>query len=234
MSLPVLAVMPAYRPDAHLAERAAALRAVGFAGVVAVDDGSPAEFRAHFDALAAVDGCTVIRHDANKGKGAALKTAFVHVHETRPDVSGVVTVDADGQHSPPDCRRVADALLAAPESLVLGTRDFSLHHVPFRSWWGNNWTSVLFAMLYGRRVPDTQTGLRAFPRAMLPLLAAVPGNGYEDEMSVLCRWVRARRPIETVPIETIYEDGNASSHFHPLRDTLRIHGVLFANIFSRI
>ena len=179
MSLPVLAVMPAYRPDARLADRAAALLAAGFAGVVAVDDGSPEECTPHFDALAALGGCNVIRHDTNKGKGAALKTAFAHVHETRPDVSGVVTVDADGQHAPSDCRRVADAFLAAPESLVLGTRDFSLHHVPFRSWWGNNWTSVLFAMLYGRRVPDTQTGLRAFPRGMLPLLAAVPGSGYE-------------------------------------------------------
>ena len=57
---------------------------------------------------------------------------------------------------------------------------------------------------------------------------------YEYEMSVLCRWVRAHRPVEFVPIETIYEDGNASSHFHPLRDTFRIHGVLFANVFSRI
>ena len=234
MSLPVLAVMPAYRPDARLADRAAELLAAGFAGVVAVDDGSPAECTPHFDALAALGGCNVLRHDANKGKGAALKTAFAHVHEPWPDISGVVTVDADGQHAPSDCRRVADAFLAAPESLVLGTRDFSLHHVPFRSWWGNNWTSILFAMLYGRRVPDTQTGLRAFPLDMLPLLAAVPGNGYEYEMSVLCRWVRARRPMEFVPIETIYEDGNASSHFHPLRDTFRIHGALFANVFSRI
>ena len=234
MSLPVLAVMPAYRPDARLADRAAALLAAGFAGVVAVDDGSPEECTPHFDALAALGGCNVLRHDANKGKGAALKTAFAHIHETRPDISGVVTVDADGQHAPSDCRRVADAFLAASGSLVLGTRDFSLHHVPFRSWWGNNWTSVLFAMLYGRRVPDTQTGLRAFPLGMLSLLAAVPGNGYEYEMSVLCRWVRARRPVEFVPIETIYEDGNASSHFHPLRDTFRIHGALFANVFSRI
>ena len=140
MSLPVLAVMPAYRPDARLADRAAELLAAGFAGVVAVDDGSPAECTPHFDALAALGGCNVLRHDANKGKGAALKTAFAHVHETWPDISGVVTVDADGQHAPSDCRRVADAFLAAPESLVLGTRDFSLHHVPFRSWWGNNWT----------------------------------------------------------------------------------------------
>ncbi len=226
--------MPAYMPDGRLAERVTALRASGFALVVVVDDGSGAEYRGIFAAAAAVEGCSVLRHEVNRGKGAALKTAFAHIWENCPDATGVVTVDADGQHAPDDCRRMAEALVAEPGSLVLGTRDFGYSHVPFRSWWGNNWTSMLFAAMYGRRVPDTQTGLRAFSRAWLPRLLSVPGVGYEYEMAMLCRAARAREPFKFVLIRTIYENDNASSHFNPLRDTLRIHRVLFANLFSRL
>jgi glycosyltransferase involved in cell wall biosynthesis len=234
MSLPLLAVMPAYKPDARLSGRVEAMLAADFAGVVVVDDGSGDGSRGVFESVESIDGCVVLYHERNLGKGAALKTAFAHVWETRPESAGVVTVDADGQHAPGDCRRVAEALLADPESLVLGTRDFGLRHVPFRSWWGNNWTSVLFAVLYGRLVPDTQTGLRAFSRSLLPRLISVPGSGYEYEMAVLCRAARARMPFTFVQIRTIYEDGNASSHFNPLRDTLLIHRSLFANLFSRL
>lgn len=234
MKLPIVAIMPAYKPDARLASRAAALLAAGFASVVVVDDGSGPDFSAEFDAAERLEGCTVLRHDANAGKGVALKTAFAHVMDYCAGIVGVVTADADGQHIPDDCRRVAEVLAANPSTVVLGVRDFHFHSVPFRSWWGNIWTARLFAFMYGTYVPDTQTGLRGFGSALLPRLATVPGKGYEYEMAVLCRAARSRIPFSFVPIRTIYEAGNASSHFSPLRDTMRVHRVIFANLFSRL
>lgn len=234
MNIPLACVVPAYKPDERISERVEALRAVGFPIVVLVDDGSGEEYSGVFAKAAAIGGCVQLRHERNQGKGAALKTAFAHVWEKCPELTGVVTVDADGQHAPEDCRRVADALIAEPGTLVLGTRDFRYSQVPFRSWWGNKWTSALFAVLYGRRVPDTQTGLRAFCRAWLPRLMSVPGCGYEYEMAMLCRAARAREPFRFVPIRTIYENNNSSSHFSPLRDTMRIYRMLFANIFTRL
>ncbi len=234
MKAPVACVIPAYKPDARLPERVAALRAVGFAHAVVVDDGSGSEYDDVFAALGALEYCTVLRHAENRGKGAALKTAFVHAWEKLPDVFGVVTVDADGQHAPDDCLHVAEALLESPDSLVMGVRDFSFRNVPFRSWWGNNWTILLFSILYWRRIPDTQTGLRAFARTWLPRFAAVPGSGYEYEMATLCRAARSGADFRFVPIKTIYEDGNSSSHFSPVRDTIRIYRMLFGNLFSRM
>jgi len=234
MDMSIAAVIPAYRPDARLSERIAELREEGFARIVVVDDGSGPECRAVFDATAAVDGCTVLRLEANKGKGAALKTAFSHLLGKCPEVQGVVTADADGQHAPEDCRRVAEALAGSPRALVLGTRDFRLRHVPFRSWWGNVWTSLFFSLLYFRRVPDTQTGLRAFGKEWLARLADVPGSGYEYEMAMLCRWARSSADIVCVPIRTIYADGNSASHFKPLRDTFRIYGAVLSNLFSSL
>ena len=226
--------MPAFKPDDKLSERVSALLSVGFARVIVVDDGSGVGYREVFGILAKSDSCDVLRHETNKGKGAAIKTALTHVLEKHGDLSGVVTVDADGQHSPEDCRRVAESLLENPSSVVLGVRDFNFHNVPFRSWWGNTWTKGVFAILYGRLVPDTQTGLRGFGRELLARLITAPGTGYEYEMSVLCRIARSRIPFSFVPIRTIYENDNASSHFHPLRDTIRIYRVIFGNLFSRL
>ncbi len=234
MREPMACVVPAYKPDGRLPERVAALRDVGFAHVVVVDDGSGEEFKDVFAALDQLDFCNVLRHPVNRGKGAALKTAFVYVFENLPKIAGVVTVDADGQHAPDDCLHVAEAMLESQESLVMGVRDFGFRKVPFRSWWGNNWTILLFSILYGRRIPDTQTGLRAFARAWLPRFAAVPGEGYEYEMATLCRAARSGADFKFVHIRTIYEDGNSSSHFSPIRDTIRIYRMLFGNLFSHM
>ena len=233
-TMPLTAVVPSYRPDDRLPVRLASLLASGFQRVIAVDDGSGQDFHSIFDAAAEIEGCTVLRHDVNLGKGAALKTAFRHVVEKCRESVGVVTADADGQHAPEDCRRVGEALLDDQSAIALGTRDFRYGNMPFRSWWGNKWTTALFAVIYGKRIPDTQTGLRAFGRDILARLLNVPGAGYEYEMAVLCRAARSRIPLRFVPIRTIYEDGNASSHFSPLRDTVRIYRALFGNVFSRL
>jgi len=232
--MPLAVVVPSYRPDERLPDRLASFRASGFRRVVVVDDGSGPDFQAIFDAVSKMEGYIVLRHETNLGKGVALKTAFAHVLEDCPECIGVVTADADGQHAPEDCRRVGEALLDDLSAIVLGTRDFSYRNVPFRSWWGNNWTVMLFSIFYGKRIPDTQTGLRAFGRVILANLLKVPGTGYEYEMAVLCRAARSRMQLRFVPISTIYEDDNSSSHFRPLRDTVRIYRVLFGNVFSRL
>ena len=224
----VTAVMPAYEPSPELPDRVRGLREALRCPVVVVDDGSSAACRPYFDAVAAMAGCTVLRHDANRGKGTALKTAFKFVAENFPERAGVVTVDADGQHVPEDCRKIAEALASGGRALYLGARDLSFRATPFRSWWGNRCTTLLFALLFRRWVPDTQTGLRAFRSSDIRFFLSIPGEGYEYEMAMLARSARAGLPFRTIPIRTIYGRGNPSSHFHPLRDTIRIHKALFA------
>ena len=86
--------------------------------------------------------------------------------------------------------------------------------------------AMIFHFVSGHWVSDTQTGLRAFPSGVLPELMALPGERYEYEMTVLAYLCRhANVPIE-VPISTIYIDNNRSSHFNPVRDSMRIYFVL--------
>ena len=227
----VVALIPAYEPGDRLVGTVDQLAQQGFERIVVVDDGSGESYRDVFEAVAARPFCTVLRHDANRGKGAALRTGAAFIQKSFPRVRGVVTADSDGQHAPEDCRRLAERIGDGGRKIVLGSRRFALSKVPFRSWIGNRWSSATFGLIHGRWLPDTQTGLRAFPVSMLPLLLEVPGDRFEYEMGVLIAVARQGIPVEAVPICTIYENGNAGTHFSPLRDTLRINRLVFADFF---
>ena len=227
----VVALIPAYEPDRRLVGTVDRLVQEGFERIVIVDDGSGAAYLDVFEVLAAKPCCTVLHHETNRGKGAALRTGFAFIQERFPDVRGVITADSDGQHAPEDCHRLMEALAEDRRKIVLGSRSFSLRKVPFRSWIGNRWSSATFGLIHGRWLPDTQTGLRAFPRALLPFLLKVEGDRFEYEMGVLIAAARKGLPIEVVPIHTIYESGNAGTHFSPFLDTVRINRLVFADFF---
>ena len=219
----MIVLLPVYRPGRHLPELAARLcRTDPAASVVVVDDGSGPESDAVLDA-AGDAGCTVLHHSTNRGKGVALRTGLRHVAETFPG-HDVVSADADGQHSVADIGRVADHV-AACGRIVLGVRSFDTD-VPLRSRIGNGFTNVAFRAATGRRVRDTQTGLRGYPAPLLPWLLTIPGERFEYEMNVLLEAARAGHRIEQVVITTTYLDDNASSHFSAVSDSARIYWPL--------
>lgn len=218
-------LIPAYKPSSALITVVDELAAGGAKQIVVIDDGSGTEYGEVFARVGQSTAVTVLRHATNLGKGAALKTGLNHAACRYPSSSGVVTADADGQHLPGDILRVADELTQHPGCLVLGARQFS-GTVPLRSRVGNLATRYLMRLLEGIALTDTQTGLRGIPTSMIPKLLRVDSRGYEFELDMLLTASRARMPIREVPIETVYIDGNASSHFNPLLDSMRIYFVL--------
>ncbi|NLG24390.1 MAG: glycosyltransferase family 2 protein [Clostridiales bacterium] len=221
----VAVLIPAYKPDGRLVTLVDALMAAGFARIVAVDDGGGPAYADIFEQLRGK--AEVLTHEVNRGKGAALKTGLRHLMAT-PGIA-VVTADADGQHTPEDCVRIADALIAHPGALVLGTRDKK--QMPPRSRAGNTLTCGVFGLVTGLWVSDTQTGLRGLPADSLPRFAGLSGDRYEYELSVLMDARHRRMAVVEVPIETVYLDQkNSSSHFHALRDGLRIYALLFREV----
>jgi putative flippase GtrA len=221
MRAPVL--IPAYEPGPALLDTVQALLALGFQRIVVVNDGSSAACDALFAALP--PETQLLRHAVNLGKGAALKTGLNHILLKWPDCPGAVTADADGQHSPDDIARVAAQLQQQPNALVLGARQFD-HDVPFRSLLGNRASALLMKALVGTRLTDTQTGLRGIPASLARQLLRLPTTGYEFELDMLLAAKHGGVPMVEVPIRTIYLDGNASSHFNPLWDSMRIYFVL--------
>ncbi len=219
-------LIPSLEPDDRLPAYITRLAESGFGHIVVVDDGSSAEYQPIFNTIESLPGTTVLHHDVNHGKGVALKTGYQYILDHLPDTNGVITADADGQHTVEDCLLLAEKLAQGEHALYLGSRDFSQPHVPPKSRVGNRVTSVLFLLLYGQWVSDTQTGLRAFRAEELPFMIGVEGERFEYEMNVLIACTRKKLPILPVTIQTIYENENKGSHYHPLKDSMRIFRVL--------
>ena len=222
----IAVIIPSYKPDDKLIRTLSGILAAGFDDIIVVDDGGGDEY-ARFFSEAGRLGCTVLRHEVNRGKGAALKTAFSFFAEQRMDRAGVVTADADGQHLPGDIAAVA-ARMKDTGKVVLGSRDFSAPQVPFKSRYGNKCSSLIFRLFIGMRINDTQTGLRAIPRQYIHDVMKAKGDRYEYETRMLFLMRQKNIPYQEETISTVYIDDNASSHFRPLWDSLRIYSMILA------
>lgn len=225
----VVIIIPAFEPDQRLLKLVRQLKP-DFKDFIVVDDGSRTTTPL-FNELRTHDGVNVLSHGVNRGKGAALKTAFAELLRRYPDALGAVTVDADGQHLPKDVVRVAESLRQHPDRLTLGVRTFS-KGIPFRSRLGNLWTLAEFRLLTGHAVRDTQSGLRGVPLAFVPRLLDIPGDRYDYEIRMLANAVLRSKGVVQVPIETVYEQGNRTSHYRPLADTFSTQRALFAEALT--
>jgi putative flippase GtrA len=191
--------------------------------VVVVNDGSGPAYDRYFRAIQSTE-CTVIEHHPNRGKGYALKAGFSFIRQRFPG-HDVVCADSDGQHRVNDILHVGRAVAERANTMVLGSRAFS-GEVPRKSRFGNTLTRMVFKVSTGRSIFDTQTGLRAYPASLLPWLLSIEGNRFEYETSVLLQATADGVVIEELPIETVYVEGNASTHFRPLVDSARVYAPL--------
>jgi glycosyltransferase involved in cell wall biosynthesis len=228
-----VALIPAFNPERPLVDLVRELSACGFRSIIVVDDGSSPDAATVFSELTAIRGCELARHGLNRGKGRAIKTGLACFLERHPEAEGVVTVDADGQHLAKDVVRVAESFLAAPDALVIGSRKFA-QDTPWRSRFGNQLTRQVFRWVAGARLADTQSGLRCFSRAIVPGLLALAGERYEYEMNVLAACPGLSVPLREVEIEAVYLDGNSSSHFNPVVDSLKIYALLLRLPFAAL
>lgn len=227
-------VIPVLNPDERLLLLLKGLRDAGWTDhIVVVNDGSRDDTYAYFEAAEQNFHCTVLRHHVNLGKGRALKTAFNYVLNEWPECAGVVTLDADGQHSVKDITACAAALLEHPDTLVMGCRNFNGPGIPTRSRMGNKLTCRVLRWLCGIRVSDTQTGLRGISCRHMELFMNTHGERFEYEMNMLVDTKEHSIPITEVEIDTIYGD-NHTSHFNPLLDSFRIYKVFLGFIVTSL
>lgn len=229
----VSVIIPAYKPDQKLIDTLRDLISVGFSDILVVDDGSGESYSALFAQVADMAQCVLLRHPINRGKGAALKTAMAFFLDNRPDQTGVVTADADGQHLAQDILSVAQAMQTSG-NIVLGVRDFSDPKIPAHNKAGNRITIGVFRLFFGMKIHDTQTGLRAFPRAILPEIAQAKGDRYEFETQMLFLMNKRRLSFDEVKITAVYIEDNRSSHFRVVRDSIRIYSLILKYLFSSV
>lgn len=227
----VCVIIPALNPTYDLIDYIYDLLRQNVSQVVVVNDGSKASTIPIFTKIENMPKCTVLTHKINKGKGRALKTAFQHVLK-HLNVEGVITADADGQHSVQDVIKIGKALNTVQNALLLGVRDFNQNHVPTRSYIGNKITSFLYKLIFKINLIDTQTGLRGIPINILPAFLTLEGERYEYEMNMLIVAAKRKLPIKQIPIQTIYIDKNKSSYYHPIKDSYQIFTTIISGIIA--
>lgn len=217
-------LIPAYKPDEALIHLVDALHACGL-GILVVNDGSSTYYERIFQTVA--QKAKVLVLPDNMGKGAALKHGMSRLPELFPNCESFITADADGQHQVRDILRVRDELEHGAR-FVLTVRA-PHEEVPLRSRFGNALSRVIYTLLTGHYFQDNQSGLRGFSTGEIDWLLKVGGEKYDYEMNMLYYADKQGIPITTLTIDAIYIDGNKSSHFDPVLDTLRIYRRLFAS-----
>lgn len=227
-------IIPAYEPDGKLIALLRELQQAEISRVVVVDDGSGERYETLFAQAEQIGNCTVLYHAVNLGKGRALKTAFNYCLREFEEMPGCVTADSDGQHTPSDIIACMRMLWENPKALILGCRNFNAPEVPARSAFGNKFTRKVFKFLLGISVSDTQTGLRAVPTFFMKELMEVKGERFEYETNMLIETKNRNIPIEEVPVETVYIEDNRTSHFNPIKDSVRIYMVFGKFLFSSL
>ena len=224
-------VLPSLDPDEKLIAVVDGLLEYGFSHIILVNDGSKQENLHYFTDLAAQHPeITLLHHEVNKGKGAALKNAFNWFLQNRPEGFGVITVDGDNQHHPADTKACCEHMMETGHT-TLGCRDFNQEDVPFRSSFGNKTTSAIFKIFVGMTISDTQTGLRAIPRDVLKVLVEVEGDRFEYETNMLLAFKQNGIAFDEVKIRTVYIEENKSSHFRVFHDSWRIYKLILAHFF---
>ena len=221
MASDVAIVIPCYDAARRVGEVVRGALVFGMP-VYVVDDGSRDDSAA---AAHAAGATSVLRHPANQGKGAALRTGFRWA--LSQGATSVLTLDADGQHDPGEIPLLLSAHASHPEALIIGVRSFAPDDMPRRSRIGNRISTFWIGRFSGRAHRDTQSGFRLYPRA----LAALPQlrtSRFDTETELLLLAARLRVPLVDVPVRTIY-DVDRTTHFHGLTDTLRVLGLVISS-----
>ena len=212
----VWCVIPVYNNARTLREVAVGCRAQ-MDHVLVVDDGST---DAQVGALLEGTDVTILSHDRNRGKGAAILTATDYVR--RHGGTHIITIDADGQHSPNDLSKFLAAIREDGTAIIVGCRGFETENVPRASRFGRRFSNMWIRLETGLELHDTQSGFRAYPVHCLTRLR-LRGRRYDFEVEVLTRAAWAGVPVREVDVGVTYAaPGQRVSHFRPVVDNLRI------------
>jgi glycosyltransferase involved in cell wall biosynthesis len=197
--------------------------------VIVVDDGSTDGATTDLEQ----PGISVLRLPENRGKGHAILAGMASALD-HADTLAIAILDADGQHDPAELPRLYARFAAENADMVIGARRFDLSEVPFRSRLGNVLTRRLVRWMLGAHLPDTQSGYRILSRRFAEaVVREVPGGRYETEMEIVGLAIRRGYRIVSEPIRTIYEQGNATSHFRKVGDSFRVYRTLFRSAIAR-
>lgn len=205
----LLVLIPAYNESRSI--RSIVQQCQAYLPVLVVDDGSKDDTAA----LVKQTTAALVEVKPNQGKGNALKTGFRWA--LQEGYSGVITVDADGQHDPAELPQFIASINAEQPDLLIGYRDFS--QMPLSRRLANSFGRVLFSWAMRQSIRDNQSGYRYLSKALMEKALITPLAGYEFEVENILTCLQEGMKLGWIPIKTIY--GDEKSHIHPLQHIMR-------------
>jgi len=213
-------IIPAYNEEESIAKL---LPSLNFPpqDIIVVDDGSTDNTISKSQSF----GVHVIRHEKNKGKGMAHRTGFNFA--SKEEARWVITMDADGQHSPKDIPKFIKAIKEKKGDMIIGEREVTIRTMPFLRFLTNLWTSFIVSILGGKRVKDAQSGFRAISKEIFTSIS-FSTNNFQTESEIIIKAARRGFRITSVPVRTIYNE--SYSYIKPFLDTLRFIKLAFQSL----
>jgi len=219
----ILVVMPAYNEERYIGS--VILKVQQYADkVIVLDDGSTDGT----SEIARLAGATVMRHEENKGYGAAIQSLLAEAKKKSPDI--LIILDADSQHNPDEIPSLIKPIISEGFDLVIGSRQHQRLNIPLYRRVGQKALSYFSRFLSGEKVFDSESGFRAFsPKAVAELKLKQCGFAIQAEM--IADAAEKGLKVTEVPISVIYtKDG---STLNPIRHGLGVLARILAMISER-
>lgn len=221
-------VIPAYN-EAHTVRDVALRARLHCANVVVVDDGST---DGTAGVLAGLD-VTLLRNEQNLGKAGSLCRGFERA--LAGGATGVITLDADGQHAPEEIPLFIERALDDPGAFLIGARRRDQRKTSFWRYGANRVADFWIGWAAGAPIEDSQSGFRLYPAALL-LAMDVPcerSRSFVFESEMLIEAAGRGVAIQNVPVTVMPRSGPRPSHFRPLLDIARITRMVAGKLLSR-
>ncbi len=217
-------LIPAYNEEKYIEKVIKSCFKYGL-DIIIVDDGSTDDTLKVVKSIPAPKNLKIIpiRHMVNKGKGQSLKTGFRYV--ARNNYSGVITIDADGQHNTDEIKNFLKSAEKEKPDLIIGNRLGNTRNMPFIRLATNVFTSWIISSIAGKKVSDVQSGFRYISSRVLKNIKLETSNfDTEPELIIKSGWFGYN--IKNIPISTIYHK-NSISYVNPITDTIKFFKLVF-------
>lgn len=197
--------------------------------IIVIDDGSTDNTLGAITLIPKPKNLRIItlRHSVNKGKGQSLRTGFKYILKNK--YSGVITLDADGQHDTGEIKDFLTAVEKDDPDLIIGNRFGDTRGMPFIRLATNLFTSWIISRIAGRKVRDVQCGFRYInSKALKKIKLETKNFDTEPELIIKSGWLGYN--IRNIPIRTIYHK-DFVSYVNPVKDTVKFFRLVF-NTFT--